>query len=163
MANVFYAWRWGDWRNWKKYQSTTLYLITCDLLYNFLCYNYPLWEYNPKIFNLNHTLLNLIVMFIGYPAFILVYLGRFPSGRIKQILWFSFWVIYWSFFEWVYLHQQEFSYHNGWKFVWSVVLNLGIYSMIPLHYKKPLFTYALSIIVSMGLLIIFKVPVTKMR
>ena len=42
LINCILAWRFGDWRNWKNYQSTILYLITSDLLYNFLCYNYPL-------------------------------------------------------------------------------------------------------------------------
>jgi hypothetical protein len=67
MINIFTGWLWGDWRNWEKYQSTFFYVIVCDLIYNFLTYNYSLWEHIPVVFFPNHTVINLMVMFIAYP------------------------------------------------------------------------------------------------
>lgn len=28
------------WKNWSTYQITIIYVICCDLIYNFLTYNY---------------------------------------------------------------------------------------------------------------------------
>jgi hypothetical protein len=71
IMDVLVAWLWGDWRNWKKYQSTILYIITCDLLYNFLTYLRPLWEYEPTNIYPNHTIRSIITMFVAYPSVIL--------------------------------------------------------------------------------------------
>ncbi|WP_429742471.1 CBO0543 family protein [Bacillus salipaludis] len=163
ILDVFIAWRWGDWRNWKKYQSTILYFILGDLLYNFLCYNYSMWEYEPVFLNKSHTIMNLTVMFIGYPCRIFVFLGRYPSGWIKQILWIGLWALVWSLFEWLNVKNGEFSYHNGWTIMCSVFLNFIIYALIRLHYKKPLLTYLLSVLVTAVLLTIFNVPISKMK
>jgi hypothetical protein len=27
------AWKWGDWRNWKKYQATILYMMYFSAIY----------------------------------------------------------------------------------------------------------------------------------
>lgn len=102
-------------------------------------------------------------MFVGYPSALLVYLGRYPTKGIKQFLWISIWVAFWSFLEWVDDKFDEFSYHNGWNLMWSVLFNIGIFSMVRLHYKKPLLTYGLSIIATIGLVVIFKVPILKMK
>ncbi|WP_373291387.1 CBO0543 family protein [Paenibacillus marchantiophytorum] len=158
------CWRWGDWRNWAKYQSSILYLITFDLVYNFLTYNYSLWEYEPNTTLLpNHTIISLIVMFIIYPCVMLVYLGRYPTKRIKQYLWVTFWVFLWSFLEWVAQRIGEFSHHHGWNIWWSALFNIALYSMVRLHYKKPLLAYGLSVIATVGLIILFKVPISKMK
>ena len=63
---VFIAWRWGDWRNWHRYQATILYIILCDLLYNVLTYNHSMWEYSSGLFP-NHITANLVVQFLLYP------------------------------------------------------------------------------------------------
>jgi hypothetical protein len=156
------TWRWGDWPHWKKYQSTILYVIMLDLLYNFLTYNYPMWRYEPTIIP-NHTMTNLIVMFIGYPCTLLIYLGRYPINWIKQIGWVIFWVTIWSFIELVNSMLGGLTYHNSWDFKSSVIFNLVAFPMVRLHYKKPLLAYGLSALITVGLSLLFKVPVGKMK
>lgn len=163
LINILLAWRWGDWRNWKKYHSTILYMIMCDLLYNFLTYNYPIWTYPHTSFQPNHTIINLFVMFIAYPCMLLIYLGHFPNGVIKKILWVLLWVMMWSVLEWVSLKLGQFAYHNGWTWGWSILFNIALFLMVRLHYNKPLISYGLSVIATIFLLIIFKVPITTMK
>ncbi|MCM3728257.1 hypothetical protein M3226_21645 [Neobacillus cucumis] len=71
---------WGDWRSWRLYYSTILFFIVGDLLKNFLFYNYWLWTYQETMFAKdilkNHTIINIMIMFIGYPSTIFLYLGR---------------------------------------------------------------------------------------
>ena len=161
--DVLVALVWGDWRNWRNYQSSILYLIVCDLIYNLLTYNHPLWEYKSTLPILNHTILNMITMFVAYPSIMLVYLGRFPTERMKQIIWVGFWVSLWSFLEWLSIQLGNFSYLNGWNFIWSFLFNIVLFSMVRLHYKMPLLTYGLSFILAVVLLSIFDVPFEKMK
>jgi len=163
LVDVLVAWVWGDWRNWRNYQSSILYLIVCDLIYNLLTYNHPLWEYKSTLPILNHTILNMITMFVAYPSIMLVYLGRFPTERMKQIIWVGFWVSLWSFLEWLSIQLGNFSYLNGWNFIWSFLFNIVLFSMVRLHYKMPLLTYGLSFILAVVLLSIFDVPFEKMK
>jgi hypothetical protein len=161
LAMVFFVWRWGGWKNWKKYQSTILYFITFDLLYNFLCYNYFLWEYEPSIIFPNHTLTNIFVMFVGNSCSILVYLGKFPTKRKNQFFWISLWVIYCSLLEFVNIKVfRGITYHNGWNTMWNFIFYIVMFSMLRLHYKKPLLTYGLSLIITILLIKIFKVPIS---
>lgn len=82
---------WGDWRNWKKYHSTILFLWFGDLLYNVLCHDYIMWKYNESIFGQqllsNHTVISLLIMFVAYPASVLIYLGKFPTENKKILIW----------------------------------------------------------------------------
>lgn len=39
---VIIAWKWGDWKNWKLYYPTILFMILGDFVYIFLTYKKPL-------------------------------------------------------------------------------------------------------------------------
>ncbi|WP_339146758.1 MULTISPECIES: CBO0543 family protein [unclassified Sutcliffiella] len=160
---IFAAWRWGDWRNWKKYQSTILFFILLDLLYNFLTYNYTLWQYEPTSLIPNHTLNNMIVMFIFYPCIVLIYLGRYPSGKVKQGAWIIFWAAFLSLIEFINNKAGLITFHNGWNIKWSIFFYLYSLPILRLHHKRPLLTYVLAVLITIGLLWIFKVPISKMK
>ena len=157
------SWKYGDWLNWKKYQSTILYLIVCDLLYNFLTYNYPLWQYVASIMP-THTLNNILVIFVIYPALMLIYLSKFRSTFNLQLVHVLLWACVFSAIEWsFYKYLDLFTYHNGWNFIWSVLLNILLFTMVRLHMVRPLLTYVLSIIFTMAFLILFHIPINKMK
>jgi hypothetical protein len=63
---ILAAYKWGDWRNYKKYYPTILFMISGDLVYQFLTYDYPLWELSDPL--LNATLTTLLMVFINWPA-----------------------------------------------------------------------------------------------
>ena len=73
----------GGLKNWKKYHATILFLWFGDLLYNVICYQYIMWQYKESIFAetflTNHIVITLLIMFVSYPATVLIYLGRFPQ------------------------------------------------------------------------------------
>lgn len=151
----------GGWRNWRKYHTTLMYWIICTLLYEVLTYTYPLWVYRPDIL-INHTITSLFVIFIIYPVALYLYLPYFPRKRMLfKVLYVMSWVIFASVMEWVY--SDHFLYRNGWNLKWSFVLNMLMFSMLKLHYHKPLLTYSLSIITIIGFLFIFQVPMLEMK
>ncbi|MDQ0899406.1 hypothetical protein [Paenibacillus sp. V4I7] len=67
------AYRWGDWRNWKKYHSTMMYFALGNLLYHYLCANHLLWQLMPD-FSLSHSITEMIYTFIVFPATALLFL-----------------------------------------------------------------------------------------
>ena len=159
---LFVAWLWGDWRNWQRYQATILYIILCDLLYNVLTYNHPMWEYSSGLFP-NHVTANLEVQFLVYPPAALVYLTRFPQQVSNQVLWVMLWIAIENTVEAVEKWMGIIHYHNGWNFWWSFLFSVGIFTMLRLHFKKPLWAYGLSVILVIILMSIFHVPISQMK
>jgi hypothetical protein len=156
--------RWGDWRNWRKYHSTILFLWFGDLLYNVLCHDYRMWEYKESIFaeNLlsNHTIISLLIMFVAYPATVLIYLSKFPKGTYKSISWILFWVTLYSLIEYINLKYLNLvSHQNGWTIGWSVLFNLILFPMLWLHFKKPIIALLTSIPIILFFVIYFNVPI----
>lgn len=156
--------RWGDWRNWRKYHSTILFLWFGDLLYNVLCHDYRMWEYKESIFaeNLlsNHTIISLLIMFVAYPATVLIYLSKFPKSIYKSIIWILFWVTLYSLIEYINLKYLNLvSHQNGWTIGWSVLFNFILFPMLWLHFKKPIIALLISIPIILFFVIYFNVPI----
>lgn len=66
----------GDWKHWQKYYPTIQFFIIGDLIYGVLFRNTMLWMYVTDI--LNHTLVNLLMMFILYPSITMVFILCLP-------------------------------------------------------------------------------------
>lgn len=153
---------WGDWRNWKKYYPTILFFMVGDFLYNFLLYEKSMWVFHDLILP-NHTMITLLAMTISYAATVLIYLGRFPLGWKKQTLWFLIWSGIFMFAEYVNSKLGFITYHNGWNIWWSALFTGIIFMILPIHHKRPLLAWGLSIVIIVSLLSIFNVQISEMK
>ncbi|MCQ6275465.1 hypothetical protein JMM81_10900 [Bacillus sp. V3B] len=153
---------WGDWRNWKKYYPTILFFILGDFLYNFLLYNKSTWMFHDLILP-NHTTITILAMTISYTATVLIYLGRFPSGWKNRFLWFLLWSGIFLVAEYVNSKLGFITYHNGWNIWWSVLFTGIIFLILPIHHKRPLIAWLLSIVIIFTLLSIFDVKMSDMK
>lgn len=153
--------KWGDWKNWRKYYPTILYVIVWDLLYNLFTVNHPLWRLEHPI--LKHTFSDLLLAFVSFPCYIFLFLPHIPKFSIvKQILHIAFWAILLSILEAISVSLQTISYHNGWNFWWSVVFNIITFSMIRIHYENPLLAWPISILLFLIIMVIFKLPLSSL-
>jgi hypothetical protein len=160
---VFAAWRWGDWRNWKKYYPTILYMIIANFLYNILTYHYPIWKYQKSIFQ-NHTLTDIFNSFIVFPATLLLYLPNFPQkGIMKKVRYILIWILIYIAAEWILSRLGFFSYYNGWNIMWSAFFNIIMFTMLRVHYKNPLLAWPLSLFIVIFLIWYFDVPIKNLR
>ncbi|MFC0469045.1 CBO0543 family protein [Halalkalibacter kiskunsagensis] len=146
------AWRWGDWRNWKEYYPTILFFILCDLLHNFLAYNHDLWIYEEIFFAEllpNHTTISLLYMVVIYPATILIYLNYFfrTDKWSNKVFHFAIWVSIYIVAECTNLYVGLFSHHNGWNIWYSILFILMMFILFPIHYRKPLLAWGISILI----------------
>ncbi|NRD80049.1 hypothetical protein HPT25_22180 [Bacillus sp. BRMEA1] len=154
----FAALRWGDWKNWRRYHASILYVYFCDILYYFLTFNYPLWNLEPKGFVSNRAIaigLELII----FACSVLIYLGRFPKGKLKPIIWIGFWVVLYTSIEGGLFWLGVFKYFHGWTILKSALFNILAFPMIRLHLSKPILTYLLSVPITIVLLFLNHVPV----
>jgi hypothetical protein len=153
---------WGDWRNWEKYYSTILFLILGDFLYNFLLFNKPMWIFHDLILP-NHTIITLLAMTVSYTVTVLIYIGRFPIGWKKRSLWLLLWSGIFLSFEYVNSKLGFITYHNGWNIWWSVLFTFIIFIILPIHQKRPLLAWLISIVIIVSLLYIFDVRISDMK
>ncbi len=159
---IFVTFLWGDYKNWKKYYPTILYFIICSLLYTVFTYDYPLWKFNPiypsSYILPNNLLISIAVTFILFPCTALIYLGNFPK-RHRQILYILTWVVIYSAIEFIALHFGAILYENGWRYLYSIIFNVFLFSFLRIHHLKPSLAWILSLIFILSFITIFNVPV----
>lgn len=153
---------WGDWKNWKNYYPTILFFIMGDFLYNFLLYNNPMWIFHDLILP-NHTMITILAMVISYATTVLIYIGNFPKEWKKRILWFLLWSGLFFSIEYINSKFGFITYHNGWNIWWSTLFTAIIFLILPIHHKRPLLAWILSIVIMISLLIIFDVKISDMK
>ena len=143
---AFSAYLWSDWRNWRAYHSTILFVVMGDFLYNFLTYNYSLWELHSELGG--HTINDLLITLVSFPSVVLLVLTHFPFNKkiMKKILFIVYWIFLFSIIEFAMKSMHGIIYFHGWSFGWSVLFNVYIFVVIPIHHKKPLLAYGLSLI-----------------
>ncbi|MFL6562333.1 MAG: CBO0543 family protein, partial [Bacillus sp. (in: firmicutes)] len=118
------SWRLSDWRNWKKYYPTILFIISVDFFISILMYDYPLWTFHGSLIIPNHTIADFIIAFTTFSQIVLIYLSRYPyhSKWYRQIVYLALWVIFEVIIEGIFLFSNLISYHHGWNFGWSSVV-----------------------------------------
>ncbi|MDQ0897483.1 hypothetical protein QFZ80_001311 [Paenibacillus sp. V4I7] len=155
---ILAGWRWGDWRHWQTYHSTILYYLLGDIFYMVLTSHYPLWQHQP--WPPIHSYIGVeIGCFVCFASTTLIYLGLFPNGVGKSILWIGFWVVIYSLIEVIYMFCDAIKYFNGWNLFYSVLFNMIMFPLLRLHFFRPLLTYIISIPIAIAILVIFQVPI----
>lgn len=151
IISLFAGYKWGDWRNWRLYYSTILFMILMDLIYNFLTYKYSMWEFETsfdKMLLPNHTTVSFLVEFIYFSSTVLIYLRYYPTKKSKQPFYIAFWIAFYSSIEYIsFVTWKGISYHNGWNIWWSIIINSLAFPILKLHYKQPLWAWFCSIII----------------
>ncbi|SET70536.1 hypothetical protein SAMN05660297_03218 [Natronincola peptidivorans] len=150
--------RFGDWRNWKKYHATILFIALGNLLYNFLTSNYFLWRLHADFIS-NHTLTEMLYTFIVFPCTILMFLHNYPTDAFGKTIRTLKWIMIYGIWEWFFVLTGRIQYQYGWSLWWSIAFLFVMFPLLRLHQKHPLLTYILSAIVAIAVLWWFKVPV----
>lgn len=153
-AAVAAAWRFGDWRHWERYYPTILYLIIGDLTYNMLFQGHLLWKYQPEW--MGPILGSLFVMITAYPAMVLIYLSRFPNHALHAVFYVLAWVVLVGIIEWVLFSTSRIVYSGSWSLSKSLLVSLGMFLLLKLHYHRPLLVWPISF--ALAFLLIWILP-----
>jgi hypothetical protein len=158
---VLLCYKYGDWKNWRKYHSTILFFIIGDLTYNFFTYNKPLWTYVTAF--TNHTIICLIIAIILFPCTVLIYIPHYPKLIVNRILYNLIWVSIYTIMEIIWFMFGNFRYTNGWNIHCSFIFNCVLFPLLFLHYKKPILAYIITFAFTIIGLIFFHIDLGTMR
>ncbi len=149
--------RLGDWKNWQKYYSTVLFVIIANLLVSFLTYHHVLWYYNPDILVKTSSTVELLNSFFMLPVSTFIYLSKYPTGnKLYQYGYVVLWVCIYVGLEFIdHYVVKGISYGNGWSASASAIFDIAIFSIIRLHYLRPLWAWGASLLVLTFILILF--------
>jgi hypothetical protein len=150
--------RWGDWKNWQKYHATILFFILGDALYYYVSHTHRLWSLEPT-WPLKSEFVCVIGEFLVFASATLIYLGKYPEGRLISVWWTLLWIGIFSVNEWILLLTGTFSHSNGWTLWDSFLFNIIMFIILRLHYKRPLLAYPLSILVAVVLIYRYSMPI----
>lgn len=144
------AWRWSDWRNWRNYYPTLLFMTTLSLLENCITANHKLWMMVNNPFTTSSLANGLFVAFTSFPAMVLLYLSNYPQKNSHKVCYITLWVSLYCMIEYGLGHFGLYAYENGWSFGWSVLFNGFMFPILRLHHQKPLLAWLCS-----GIVLIF--------
>ncbi|MFC0270844.1 CBO0543 family protein [Metabacillus herbersteinensis] len=158
---ILAVWRWGNWRNWQNYYPTMLYISSLNLLYNLLCSNFMLWEYQPVwLLDTHPHNIDLGYTFIFLPSLALLFLSNLPEKKpnLSKLAYFFMWTTLSILWELAHYSLKGIKYDHGWTIFYSYAFYWIMYPTLLLHFKKPLYAILLSIPIIIFLLWHFKVP-----
>ncbi|MBD2870375.1 CBO0543 family protein [Paenibacillus arenilitoris] len=150
---ILAVWRWGDWRNWKKYYPTMLYMSLGACVYLFLYGQDALWNPRPSLLLDKQN--ELLYLFVIMPCSALLYLSNFPAKLKSKLIHISKWILIYILVEWIGYLFHEITYNSGWNLWWSLVFDMIMFPMLILHHRRPLLALVLSVFAAMGLMAFF--------
>lgn len=154
------CYKWGDWRNWKKYYSTILYVIIGDLSYNFVFYNFDLWKYYHLV---NHTFSDILIALTVLPCGIILFNTYYPKQNFSKVIYILVWSCLCTALEFTFHKMSYILYFNQWNIVWSFGVFMIAFCLIRLHLKYPLLTWVLSIVLAILVSLIFGLPLDTIK
>ncbi|WP_407310113.1 CBO0543 family protein [Desulfosporosinus sp. SB140] len=159
LVSIFIAWKWGDWRNWKQYYSTILYLIIGDLSCILLTANKPLWQFESPF--ISNDFSEFIIAFICFPCTCLVFFALYSKIRSRKTLYVPFFLfcsLLYTSIEWLSYNLGYITYHNGWNLYWSFGFNFLMFPLLLLHFKKSLWVWPISLALAILMICLFDLP-----
>ncbi|MFX4262238.1 CBO0543 family protein [Pelotomaculum propionicicum] len=149
------AWKWGDWRNWRRYYPTVLFFIAIDFAYGYITKNQPLWQFESLV--ITSTFSFIFVALVGQPPAIFLFLSLYPNKLHKQIGYILIWVAIFSIIEIIAFKIGSISYQNGWNIWFSILFNCIMFTIIRLHYKEPLQAWIITIVLAVIIMFLFNI------
>ncbi|HAQ08435.1 MAG TPA: hypothetical protein DCR24_13295 [Bacillus bacterium] len=143
--------KWAKWKNFLLYYPTVLFMIVGNLLYSFLFKDYPLWRFE-HTFEKNvlptRMSIDLLKTFTSFPILTIIYLSNLPEKETfkKYGIYILSWSILFGSIEYVSKQLGMITYHHGWNMGWSLIFDSCMFSLLAVHYKRPIIAWIISII-----------------
>jgi hypothetical protein len=142
----------GHLKNWKSFYPTILLMMIGDLAMNFITYKHPFWHYKSVILH-SHTIFDLLHVVVSFPCVVILFLGYMPKGVWKRAAYVVLVSALYASIEYVMYLVGAFEYFNGWNTLYSFFFDIGLFTILMIHYQKPLLAWlCLFIIVPLFLL-----------
>ncbi|MDF2958485.1 MAG: hypothetical protein K0S39_220 [Paenibacillus sp.] len=160
---ILAAFKFAD-QNWQRYYPTMLFAALGNLLYELICYQHQLWQMEPN--GLPVALIPMLLLIsIGMPLSTWIYLSTYPTERgiWSKTKHLSLFTAIFVLLEYVSVKCGAITYHNGWNLFWSFLFDIVMFIMLRTHYNKPLLGLVMSLAYTVLLIMMFDVPLEKMK
>lgn len=158
------AWRWGDWKGWEKYYATVLFVMVVNLAVSFITYHHILWNYSPDALVKTQTTVELINSFIMLPLATFLYLSKFPANNeLYQYGYMIVWILIFSGLEFIDQTLGGISYKHGWSWLTSSIFDCAIFSIVRLHYLRPIYAWIATLVLTIVILALFNFASAEMK
>lgn len=86
------------------------------------------------------------------PILTLIYLSHYPEGKtwLKKLFYIVLWIALFGVIEVIAKLLGMISNHHGWSLWWSLMFDFIMFTILAIHYKRPILALVLS-----GLFIVF--------
>ncbi|UJF34877.1 CBO0543 family protein [Paenibacillus hexagrammi] len=159
--SLFAMWKWSNWRRWRQYHSTLLFMPLANLVYSLLVNDpdFYLWKYTYSPF-LSPELASFFYSVLVFPATVLLFLSNYPAhaGVKDELIHILKYIGIYIVFEWIGLEVGAIEHAHGWNLLWSTWFNLLTFSILRIHHTNPSAAYFLSSLITGYLLFHFHVP-----
>jgi hypothetical protein len=149
--------KWGDWKNWRPYHPSMLFIATGGLLYEYIVKGNSLWKFHAD-FLYGHEMTVIVYAVITMPISIFLFLSHFPKKWYRRALYILLWSGVYIGVEWILFVFGRISYQNEWEFWYSFLFDIMMFLVIALHHYHPAKAYLLSIFITVFLILYFDVP-----
>jgi hypothetical protein len=149
--------KWGNWKSWREYQASMFFICVGGLLYEYIVKENTLWKFYPD-FLYGKEMTVIVYALITMPISILIFLSHFPGKWLQRMVYILFWSGIYILVEWILLVFKRISYQNGWKFWYSFLFDIVMFSVIALHQSRPFLAYILSLFITVFLINYFHIP-----
>jgi hypothetical protein len=157
ILTILASFKWGNWKRWREYHPGMLFIATGGLLYEYIVKENTLWKFHPDLLY-GHGMTVLVYALITMPVSILLFLSHFPKRWFQRLTYILIWSGIYIAVEWILLTFERISYQNGWKFWYSFLFDLVMFSVIALHHYYPCRAYVISIFIITFLIFYFQIP-----
>lgn len=151
---LFICLKFSAWKDWKKYYATIQYAVLWSFIYSLVYYRKPLWIFTKLI---SPVINDLIYTLILAPFTLMLFLTYLPPKYFKQIKYIVIWAVLYTIAEWILLYHGYVRYDESWNILLSFAFNIMLFSLVTMHFKKPLLTWAITIILALGFMKLFPV------
>lgn len=161
---ILFAYKFIDWSQVKKQYPSVLFFIVINMTFNYFYYDYSLWEFRGVTADwLNHSIINTAFTFFICPMGLIIYLQRFPTNRVSQLIYFTAWVTFYVVLTAIFAHRGLFVYDNGWNGWWNIPLNIVLFGVLYIHYRNPVRAIALSLLFAILFYFAFPFPFESLK
>jgi hypothetical protein len=157
ILTIIASFKWGKWKNWREYQASMFFIATGGMLYEYIVKENTLWKFHPD-FLYGHEMVVIVYALITMPISIFLFLSHFPKKWRQRLFYILLWSGIYIFVEWILYIFGRISYQNGWKFWYSFLFDIVMFSVIALHQFKPFIAYIISVIITIFLILYFHIP-----
>lgn len=150
------AFKWGDWKNWRRYYPTMLFFGMSDLIYKLVFREKVLWKFQASL--IADSMNELFVIFTIFFSTALLFLSNFPKRLSRQIINILMYVVIYMGIEFFTVSIGMEKNYNGWNLWWSLLFNCAMFPLLILHHKNPVLGW-IGASIFLGIIMkIFNVP-----